>query len=302
MLRYGLIQALRAIAANMVVASHIIGLHERFYPQFGKWHDLSLNLAIWGVGCFFAISGFVLTRAAMREDWLQFLMRRLLRIYPIYWIYLLITAAFIVLWQGEHIDFSRFVASTLLIPGAPQIVSVAWSLVFEVYFYGVIVVFLFLGANLRYAYGLWALAVVGLSLVAPSSFLGHLIALKFMAGAVGALFLRTLVDRAISAVWTPRWLQQIGDASYSIYLGHFLVVAALSRVLFAVMPGQAVLSCTTCLLAANVAGLASYRWVERPILNLLKNFQWARSATSASAHSQPAIVGNVRSPRWFKDL
>lgn len=71
----------------------------------------------------------------------------------------------------------------------------------------------------------------------------------------------------------PSLLQRIGDASYSTYLCHVLVVSALGHA-FARLPWHDVATqivfLAGCLVAANVAGLVSYRLIERPALGLLR--------------------------------
>ena len=71
----------------------------------------------------------------------------------------------------------------------------------------------------------------------------------------------------------PRWLAQLGDASYSLYLWHgFVIVAALTPWAHLPTPIQA----WPRLFLAGVAALsfasslALYRWVERPLLSALK--------------------------------
>ncbi|MSR34058.1 MAG: acyltransferase [Phycisphaerales bacterium] len=79
------IQALRFVAAMLVVLAHSTAMvNERMHLDMFKWR------AGWsGVDSFFVISGFVMafssgslmTRA---NDWKIFLMRRLIRIVPLY--------------------------------------------------------------------------------------------------------------------------------------------------------------------------------------------------------------------------
>lgn len=48
-----------------------------FAPIFG-------SSGAWGVALFFLISGFVITKAAMRETWKSFIARRFFRIWPMF--------------------------------------------------------------------------------------------------------------------------------------------------------------------------------------------------------------------------
>ncbi len=87
----------------------------------------------------------------------------------------------------------------------------------------------------------------------------------------------TLVAWAVRAEmgghYLLRTLQRIGDASYSIYLSHLLVLVAGGR-LWAVWAGDGIadnrLALPLLLLAVLVTGQWSYRWLERPLLDLTR--------------------------------
>jgi exopolysaccharide production protein ExoZ len=71
----------------------------------------------------------------------------------------------------------------------------------------------------------------------------------------------------------PRWLQTLGDASYSIYLSHILVISGVGRIWSSIrQPGlwENALAILTMFAAAFGFGLASYRWIERPLLHVLQ--------------------------------
>lgn len=88
----------------------------------------------------------------------------------------------------------------------------------------------------------------------------------------------------------PAWLHQAGDASYSTYLSHVLVVSALGQV-FVRLPWHTVATecafLAACLAAANLAGLVSYRLLERPALALLPRRASAR-VTAPESVAAPA--------------
>lgn len=74
----------------------------------------------------------------------------------------------------------------------------------------------------------------------------------------------------------PKSMIKIGDASYSIYLSHILVLAALGRIwakmtITGVMINVAML--VTMILATISVGLLSYRWMEAPILNRFRKWR-----------------------------
>jgi peptidoglycan/LPS O-acetylase OafA/YrhL len=74
----------------------------------------------------------------------------------------------------------------------------------------------------------------------------------------------------------PKMLRAVGDASYSLYLSHVLVLSAIGRV-WAQLNNPGVVShiviLVTMLLATLIVGLMSYRWVEVPILNKIRTWR-----------------------------
>jgi len=65
----------------------------------------------------------------------------------------------------------------------------------------------------------------------------------------------------------------LGDASFSTYLSHVFVLSLLGRI-FLYLPFSGWIAETAFILLsvgiANLVGIASYRWLERPSLKLLK--------------------------------
>ena len=128
------LQYLRGFAAIYVVLYHLSG---RFYLPVFAYGYL-------GVQLFFIISGFIITYVHGGErgtsQALTFLRKRLIRIYPAYWLALLpVLLAFYLLpssglpWHREPVNMLRNLF--LLQWPAYSILGVAWSLVYEVLFY-----------------------------------------------------------------------------------------------------------------------------------------------------------------------
>lgn len=141
---YG-IQFLRFAAAMMVVVYHADIFTDAIYPR--SLSDPLRNFAFIGaagVPIFFTISGFVMFHTAGRmfgqaRASVSFLKRRLLRIYPIYWVCLLLYVLNLMLRDPASIpSATSFLWTALLVPGyAEAIISPAWTLVYEMYFYSV---------------------------------------------------------------------------------------------------------------------------------------------------------------------
>lgn len=74
----------------------------------------------------------------------------------------------------------------------------------------------------------------------------------------------------------PTMMRKIGDASYSIYLTHILVLSAIGRAWAQIAVPEAInhaIVLATMVLATLIVGLLSYRWVEVPILNAIRTWK-----------------------------
>jgi peptidoglycan/LPS O-acetylase OafA/YrhL len=137
------IQGLRAIAALLVFAVHLNGVEHRFTP--GEFLHLLNPLGEWGVDLFFVISGFVMITSTWNEFAtpaisMRFFLRRLTRVYPPYWIAMIpIVALYAVaphMINGSQSIRPNVIASLLLLPQAGKpLLTVSWTLVYEMFFY-----------------------------------------------------------------------------------------------------------------------------------------------------------------------
>lgn len=164
------IQALRGAAALLVFAAHIKGA-ELDYGGGGEVLPFWLNMGVAGVDLFFLISGYVMVHVAAATDsgcrsGGRFLFNRAARIYPLYWA---ATAGLLGLYAGKKYVFGEItpipnpIASALLLPSdAFPILPVGWTLVFEIYFYAVFSIFIFLPRRAHpFMIGGWAAVVAG---------------------------------------------------------------------------------------------------------------------------------------------
>ena len=152
------IQALRALAASLVVFLHaqfmVLGYKDRgAQDAVLNSNPNVLNFGSVGVDIFFVISGVVITLTVWNlfsspKQIVVFLKKRVIRIFPVYWFYLLLLVIL-------HAFFSKYMTyqpvfnpekafmSALLIPYNEVVTAfhkhytlgVAWSLSFEMYFY-----------------------------------------------------------------------------------------------------------------------------------------------------------------------
>ena len=288
-----------------------------------------------GVHIFFVISGFVIVYAA-RNDFgsarsiKPFLLRRFLRIFPIYWILALsnipIRAATDMPLPDSAGDYAL---SLLLYPGhSSDLIFVGWSLSFEVFFYLVCGVMLVLPlgravlAMTVFFLSLVVLGRIGVGDYLDSGFWTNALFAEFVLGAwiaflairgirvaswlagtaIVAGCLLFLAGYAVDYTQYPRvmlWavpsallvfggvnlelagalpavvrrFRMLGDASYSLYLVHALLIPP---ILFLVLPaGQLSLAFTLGVgvglaLISILASVWVYSAVERPVLSWLR--------------------------------
>lgn len=158
------IQAMRAFAALAVVVCHIGAIENKYMGQsfLPEW-------GMYGVDVFFVISGFIMAYVAANvaptvRGVGRFLLKRAMRIYPIYWQFTAVVLLAIAL-KPDSINLAAaqpsVIKSLLLWPqqSDPHL-GVGWSLVYEMYFYLVFATgLLMLRGRLLYGWCAWVLAL-----------------------------------------------------------------------------------------------------------------------------------------------
>jgi exopolysaccharide production protein ExoZ len=140
------VQILRAVAAVAVVIAHL--------PN--SWQlTACVSYGAVGVDIFFVISGFIIVYASRelftaRSGWLRFLCRRLARIVPLYWGVTTLAVAISLIGHPDYWSYffvpSWIVSTYLFLPfdGRMPMVAVGWTLNFEMLFYAVFAVVIWL--------------------------------------------------------------------------------------------------------------------------------------------------------------
>jgi exopolysaccharide production protein ExoZ len=138
-----LIQVLRGAASLLVVLYHTsANVSNNFNTEFfGSIFFFGSS----GVDIFFVLSGFIITYTSYKNlgspgKLGQFLVRRVVRIFPVYWIiisFFLLTQIIFPAFYRTHFDlsFANIAASYFLLPGHVMINGVSWSLSYELFFY-----------------------------------------------------------------------------------------------------------------------------------------------------------------------
>lgn len=134
------VQLLRAIAAILVVLFHMqLAVADELRPSIIPLETYLFSFGAVGVHIFFVISGLVMVITTYGRPFspYEFLRRRVLRIYPIYWICAAIyVAASMLLGNDYDWTFGQLIGALLLLPhDAQRIIGPAWTLAYEMYFY-----------------------------------------------------------------------------------------------------------------------------------------------------------------------
>ena len=185
------IHFLRFVAATGVVVHHSDVLL--------RWN---IMVGSAGVDLFFVISGVVIGLSTPPEMSIRdFLVRRLIRIFPLYWLALAAWIAYSV-GTGGVMPLEEAVRSALLIPDLSRtwfpVYVPAWTLVFEIFFYVVFAACMVTG---RFARPLCCIVLVAVALRFsetgnPQIYFGHATLLfEFVAG--------MLIAAAIARGWVP---------------------------------------------------------------------------------------------------
>jgi peptidoglycan/LPS O-acetylase OafA/YrhL len=202
------LQVFRGMAALAVVVHHALLSTQAFVGTLPTPLAALLNMGYLGVDFFFVLSGFIIMHAHMddvrtRAAWKRYALKRLSRIYPAYLpiglaligLYALMPGLSAAGGEGGGRDIS-LLSSVLLLPadGSPAL-SVAWTLVHELMFY---FVFLLFYVSWRWlALGLvgWVLLIVVSSLLyAPTGWVRYPLSMLNIEFVMG-----------VGAAWTVRF-------------------------------------------------------------------------------------------------
>lgn len=174
--RFYEIDLLRFLAALAVVLYHYTfrgfaegGYSPVEYPVLGEF----FKYGSYGVQLFFIISGFVILMTATKRDAAHFVISRITRLYPAFWICVTLTALAIV-WKGGalfQVDLVQYILNLSMVSGfigVEMVDGVYWTLLVEIKFYALIFVLLILGQihRIEWFLAFWLL-LTAVSLVIP---------------------------------------------------------------------------------------------------------------------------------------
>lgn len=296
----GSIQSLRGLAAFAVVICH----------AFPEW-AYSYSLGRLGVEVFFVLSGFIMAHAWGRSD--RFALRRIIRIYPIYW--LIAGAVGLAIFIRPELSNASpdYLQAMLLLPVRSEnaILAVAWTLSHEMAFYALlslvprknglgiacgVIAGLFLAGLVLRPSGVWAEVltapinlcfVLGIAVAKarPIPFSPSLFVVSLAVLTAQIAFKAPADDLAYRGIWfgfaaaalitsvlempkRDRWTEELGNASYSLYLIHLPVMQAC--IVAAGIVGLGRPHPVVLIVMSVAAGLAAYHMAEKPMLRFLQ--------------------------------
>jgi len=332
------LQYLRGIAALMVVLFHVTDSSGRLGDALAL-PDFGIGQA--GVDIFFVISGFIMwvTTCRRSDTAAGFLLKRLQRIAPLYWILTLALTGVAVLapslLHSTQFDFDHFAGSMLFFPvlhptfgDYNPVLFVGWTLNYEMAFYLLFALALFLPVRARsevllsvivlavaagyvfqpdgvaafytrpvvleFAFGIVAgIAYMSAMTLGRSTALALLLAGALSLALFGTgdhsplldglpaamiVFGAAMVEKRGAPLFRSRLLLVLGDASYSVYLTHVLVLPVCQIVwkvgglpTTGIWVGLYIAALTT---ACALAGIITYFCLEQPLLRLARTKVW----------------------------
>jgi peptidoglycan/LPS O-acetylase OafA/YrhL len=228
--RYVFLDYLRALAAWLVVWDHIANSFPEgqglvFWPAQLVRSNIAAPLGIiqdfgwFGVCVFFLISGFIISDRARVESFSKFVVKRVLRIYPMLAVAVALSCAFTTPTAQvtvENVLLNLTLANYLMVPQV-ILVGVAWTLIIEMVFYVLTAATQFArGSPHRIAFNLAfaALVIWKARAFGPQFFLFAVSVSYLPILAMGQTIYWWLAQRRLSAVWGLGYLL----AAYGIFL------------------------------------------------------------------------------------
>jgi peptidoglycan/LPS O-acetylase OafA/YrhL len=177
--RLDFVDGMRGIAALAVFVSHALpAISPAFRTHIGPY----FYLGNWGVVLFLMCSGFILPVSLERQGSLaRFWVRRFFRLYPLYWVNLIILVAFgfgdakAVLSGSTAQSVQFFLANLTMFQGfmgIPHMIALYWTLTLELLFYLALSLLFLLKLNARFSTATLALILIsiGAELTIPLPF------------------------------------------------------------------------------------------------------------------------------------
>jgi peptidoglycan/LPS O-acetylase OafA/YrhL len=191
------LDVIRAIAVLMVIIFHYTA---RFDEKFGPFDHNITWFRHGGVHLFFIFSGYLIYSSLLSSrNELEFITKRLLRLYPSYWICVIISFVTISYFglEGREVSFKDFLLNLTMLQyalGVNSVDAVYWSLFYQLTFY------FFMACSFRFIknpyvhvyFFAWILLYIANSLYFNNSFLYYFFSLKYSMLFLGGIYFNRL--------------------------------------------------------------------------------------------------------------
>ncbi|GAA2005484.1 acyltransferase [Catenulispora subtropica] len=159
--RLAVLDGCRFVAAMMVVSYHLIGINSvAWTDQTSKIFPTVHFVAQYGwlgVELFFLISGFVICMSAWGRGLAEFVVSRVVRLYPAYWVAIVLTMAVLFIWPNPDVPRPNLTDAAINLTmlqsglGVRSVDAAYWSLWCELQFYALFAVVVWRGLTYRRA-------------------------------------------------------------------------------------------------------------------------------------------------------
>ncbi|MGG0492187.1 acyltransferase [Priestia megaterium] len=172
--KFQLIQSLKAVVAMLIIFGHIGAvMFEKLNYDFLSIHHLGRT---GGVDFFFILSGFLIYYVYQKDIGKkrvnQFLLKRIIRIYPLVWLFTLISIPIYFLVPsfggGHEKELSVILKSLSLYPQHEPVLGATWSLSHVILFYLIFTLILKKPTLGKTIATLWSISIIVLWIISPS--------------------------------------------------------------------------------------------------------------------------------------
>ncbi|MEZ8640527.1 acyltransferase family protein [Vibrio splendidus] len=172
MKRIEIVDYARLLAAFFVLLYHYTfnGFNNGKIEVFELWNNDIVDVTKYGylgVHFFFMISGFVIGYSVINTTPRKFILSRMARLYPAYWIAIVFTSVISIFLANDamSVSLSQVIVNLTMLQhflGVAHIDGVYWTLSVEILFYGLIFVFIITGAkkNIDLFFIVWSLILL----------------------------------------------------------------------------------------------------------------------------------------------
>lgn len=144
--RYVLLDLMRIFAAYWVLIHYwtatdgfMLHLKQKYtLPDFPHGVKERLSGGYLGVDIFFILSGIVISKSAIHQNWIDFSKSRFIRLFPAYFVVTILAIVIAPITMQDYPPVSKLIISLTGLQwfyGYPTIIGPAWTLFFEIRFY-----------------------------------------------------------------------------------------------------------------------------------------------------------------------